>query len=101
MILLTGLVAVVGTALNAHSAADYGSSAHIALARAGAAYCFAMGLHHHSTTTGKFGLRRIIDALLSDWKIGRDERIRTSDPHTPSVMRYQAALRPDRSARPQ
>ena len=25
---------------------------------------------------------------------GRDERIRTSDPHTPSVMRYQAALRP-------
>ena len=29
-------------------------------------------------------------------KIGRDERIRTSDPHTPSVMRYQAALRPDR-----
>ena len=30
--------------------------------------------------------------------IGRDERIRTSDPHTPSVMRYQAALRPDRSA---
>lgn len=30
-------------------------------------------------------------------KFGRDERIRTSDPHTPSVMRYQAALRPDRS----
>ena len=30
--------------------------------------------------------------------IGRDERIRTSDPHTPSVMRYQAALRPDRLA---
>ena len=29
---------------------------------------------------------------------GRDERIRTSDPHTPSVMRYQAALRPDRRA---
>lgn len=28
---------------------------------------------------------------------GRDERIRTSDPHTPSVMRYQAALRPDTS----
>ncbi len=26
---------------------------------------------------------------------GRDERIRTSDPHTPSVMRYQAALRPE------
>ena len=31
--------------------------------------------------------------------IGRDERIRTSDPHTPSVMRYQAALRPDRGER--
>ena len=30
--------------------------------------------------------------------LGRDERIRTSDPHTPSVMRYQAALRPDRRA---
>ena len=30
-------------------------------------------------------------------KSGRDERIRTSDPHTPSVMRYQAALRPDRA----
>jgi hypothetical protein len=29
-------------------------------------------------------------------KIGRDDRIRTCDPHTPSVMRYQAALRPDR-----
>ena len=33
-------------------------------------------------------------------KIGRDERIRTSDPHTPSVMRYQAALRPDRATEP-
>ena len=31
--------------------------------------------------------------------VGRDERIRTSDPHTPSVMRYQAALRPDRDLR--
>ena len=29
-------------------------------------------------------------------KTGRDDRIRTCDPHTPSVMRYQAALRPDR-----
>jgi len=27
---------------------------------------------------------------------GRGDWIRTSDPHTPSVMRYQAALRPDR-----
>jgi hypothetical protein len=33
---------------------------------------------------------------LSMKVVGRDERIRTSDPHTPSVMRYQAALRPDR-----
>ncbi len=31
-------------------------------------------------------------------KVGRDDRIRTCDPHTPSVMRYQAALRPDRGA---
>ena len=35
-------------------------------------------------------------AVCSIGKTGRDERIRTSDPHTPSVMRYQAALRPDR-----
>jgi hypothetical protein len=28
-------------------------------------------------------------------KAGRGDWIRTSDPHTPSVMRYQAALRPD------
>ena len=34
-------------------------------------------------------------------KLGRDERIRTSDPHTPSVMRYQAALHPDRLLWPQ
>ena len=32
------------------------------------------------------------------FEIGRDDRIRTCDPHTPSVMRYQAALRPDRAA---
>ena len=32
------------------------------------------------------------------WKIGRGERIRTSDPHNPIVVRYQAALRPDRCA---
>ena len=29
-------------------------------------------------------------------KNGRGERIRTSDPHNPIVVRYQAALRPDR-----
>ena len=29
---------------------------------------------------------------------GRGDRIRTCDPHTPSVMRYQAALRPDRAS---
>ena len=28
--------------------------------------------------------------------IGRGEKIRTSDPHNPIVVRYQAALRPDR-----
>ena len=27
---------------------------------------------------------------------GRGEKIRTSDPHNPIVVRYQAALRPDR-----
>ena len=33
---------------------------------------------------------------LSRWG-GRGDWIRTSDLHTPSVMRYQAALRPDRA----
>ena len=33
-------------------------------------------------------------------KIGRDDWIRTSDPLTPSQVRYQAALHPDSSARP-
>ena len=33
---------------------------------------------------------------VSSCNFGRDDRIRTCDPHTPSVMRYQAALRPDR-----
>ena len=32
-------------------------------------------------------------------KNGRGDWIRTSDPHTPSVMRYQAALRPDQRRR--
>ena len=32
------------------------------------------------------------------WRDGRGDWIRTSDPHTPSVMRYQAALRPDLAA---
>src|SRR3989337_3107361 len=35
---------------------------------------------------------------LSVGRDGRGDWIRTSDPHTPSVMRYQAALRPDRVA---
>ena len=30
--------------------------------------------------------------------IGRGEKIRTSDPYNPIVVRYQAALRPDRGA---
>jgi uncharacterized protein YcaQ len=34
-------------------------------------------------------------ADLRDYYTGRGDRIRTCDPHTPSVMRYQAALRPD------
>jgi hypothetical protein len=41
------------------------------------------------------GLTRIYAKIFTE-KIGRDDRIRTCDPHTPSVMRYQAALRPDR-----
>ena len=31
-------------------------------------------------------------------KIGRGGEIRTPDPHNPIVVRYQAALRPDRCA---
>ena len=49
------------------------------------------------TETGSF--RCPCNPLYMLENLGRDERIRTSDPHTPSVMRYQAALRPDRRAR--
>ncbi len=49
-------------------------------------------LHLHCTYSGDIRIQQFEKWL----KIGRDERIRTSDPHTPSVMRYQAALRPDR-----
>ena len=40
-------------------------------------------------------LPRFVRAAFSI-KNGRGERIRTSDPHNPIVVRYQAALRPDR-----
>tara|TARA_R100001244_G_scaffold20643_2_gene21418 strand:+ start:94068 stop:94379 length:312 start_codon:yes stop_codon:yes gene_type:complete len=49
-------------------------------------------LHLHCTYSNDIEFQQFEKWL----KIGRDERIRTSDPHTPSVMRYQAALRPDR-----
>ena len=39
--------------------------------------------------------RRLCSAVREEITTGRDDWIRTSDPHTPSVMRYQAALRPD------
>ena len=40
---------------------------------------------------------RAMGAALAGAEVsGRGDRIRTCDPHTPSVMRYQAALRPDR-----
>ena len=42
---------------------------------------------------GSFERRQIADFS------GRGDRIRTCDPHTPSVMRYQAALRPDQRGR--
>ena len=38
------------------------------------------------------------EAAFSILKFGRGERIRTSDPHNPIVVRYQAALRHDRDA---
>ncbi len=37
------------------------------------------------------------DGRTTEAKDGRGDWIRTSDPHTPSVMRYQAALRPDQA----
>ena len=49
-------------------------------------------LHLHCTYSSDIRIQHFKKWL----KTGRDERIRTSDPHTPSVMRYQAALRPDR-----
>ena len=50
------------------------------------------------TTSGKTGQNYFLDIAAKSLIYGRDDRIRTCDPHTPSVMRYQAALRPDRSA---
>ena len=47
----------------------------------------------------EMGLGMKGELLASDMN-GRGDWIRTSDPHTPSVMRYQAALRPDRVASP-
>ena len=53
----------------------------------------ALTRHYHTALEAKaVPLKR----MLLCGKIGRDDRIRTCDPHTPSVMRYQAALRPDR-----
>src|SRR3546814_8050648 len=37
--------------------------------------------------------------LLRGKEDGRGDRIRTCDPQTPSLMRYQAALRPDLNGR--
>ena len=37
-----------------------------------------------------------VSVLGFDLKIGRGEKIRTSDPFSPREVRYQAALRPDR-----
>ena len=45
-----------------------------------------------------FSVRRPCICQLCQ-KIGRGERIRTSDPHNPIVVRYQTALRPDRTQR--
>lgn len=36
----------------------------------------------------------ILDFQVSEL-IGRDEKIRTSDPHNPIVVRYQTALHPE------
>jgi hypothetical protein len=43
--------------------------------------------------------RRASRNLARSNKNGRGEKIRTSDPHNPIVVRYQAALRPDRIVR--
>jgi hypothetical protein len=43
--------------------------------------------------------RRASRNLARSYKNGRGEKIRTSDPHNPIVVRYQAALRPDRIVR--
>ena len=44
-----------------------------------------------------FTSRARLRATMIEISTGRDDWIRTSDPHTPSVMRYQAALRPETS----
>lgn len=44
---------------------------------------------------GRVALKKISGnwTALADWKNGRSEKIRTSDPHNPIVVRYQAAPR--------
>jgi hypothetical protein len=44
----------------------------------------------------RLGIKKKLADGLTPFFIGRDERIRTSDPFTPSEVRYQTALRPDR-----
>jgi hypothetical protein len=50
----------------------------------------------HTRTSSKSRILRVCHVQRGGKVIstGRDDRIRTCDPHTPSVMRYQAALRP-------
>jgi hypothetical protein len=49
---------------------------------------------HMKTGSSRCPQRIVVPAMN-----GRGDWIRTSDPHTPSVMRYQAALRPDQRRR--
>lgn len=56
----------------------------------------ALTLNLRNYRAGDQGRALIPYRLVYAGIFGRDDRIRTCDPHTPSVMRYQAALRPDR-----
>ena len=52
-------------------------------------------LEHRAFLETKIAASADVKAAIFVSENGRGERIRTSDPHNPIVVRYQAALRPD------
>ena len=57
----------------------------------------AIGTHTESVRIKSSLSRRPAVPAENHETTGRDDWIRTSDPHTPSMVRYQTALRPEAS----